>query len=73
VWLAQTPQVFHRDILERAFESARTDGFLGTDEASLVERLGVQVQLVPGEEANRKLTSPADLEWAEWYVARGRR
>jgi 2-C-methyl-D-erythritol 4-phosphate cytidylyltransferase len=70
VWLAQTPQVFRVDLLKRAYEQARRDKILGTDEAALVERLGASVRLVAGEEANRKITTPDDLEWAEWYAKR---
>ncbi len=66
VWLAQTPQVFRVDLLKRAYERARRDQILGTDEAALVELLGAPVRLVVGEEANRKITTPDDLEWAEW-------
>jgi len=71
VWLAQTPQVFRLDLLRRAYENAEAEGFVGTDEASLVERLGCPVRLVPGEAHNRKLTTRDDLLWAEWYAARG--
>jgi 2-C-methyl-D-erythritol 4-phosphate cytidylyltransferase len=50
--LAQTPQVFRRDLLERAFQMARDDGFIGTDEASMVERLDVEVNVVLGTDRN---------------------
>lgn len=70
VWLAQTPQVFRLDLLRRAYESAEAEGFVGTDEASLVERLGHSVRLVSGEANNRKLTTRDDLVWAEWYASR---
>jgi 2-C-methyl-D-erythritol 4-phosphate cytidylyltransferase len=70
IWMAQTPQVFRTDILLRALEAARVEGFLGTDEAALVERLGVPVRLVRGEATNRKLTTPDDLAWAEWHVSK---
>jgi 2-C-methyl-D-erythritol 4-phosphate cytidylyltransferase len=68
VWLAQTPQVFRVDLLRRAYDRAGHDEFVGTDEASLVEHLGAPVRLVPGEVTNRKLTTPDDLQWAEWYA-----
>lgn len=71
VWLAQTPQVFRVDLLRRAYEKAARDSFVGTDEANLVERLGVPVRLVPGAVDNRKLTTRDDMVWAEWYVGRG--
>jgi 2-C-methyl-D-erythritol 4-phosphate cytidylyltransferase len=63
--LAQTPQVFRYDLLLRAFETARADGFIGTDEASLIERLEeVEVTVVPGTDRNIKITKPGDLELA---------
>ncbi len=59
---AETPQVFRRDLLERALALARADGFAGTDEASLVERLGdVPIAAVAAAHPNPKLTLPADL------------
>jgi len=72
VWLAQTPQVFRADLLRRAYAQARADGYRATDDAMLVERLGVTVRVVPGEWVNRKITTPDDLEWAESYL-RGQR
>ena len=62
VFRAETPQVFRRDLLERAIEGALEVGFSGTDEASLVERLpGVQVLAIEAGSPNPKLTTPADL------------
>jgi 2-C-methyl-D-erythritol 4-phosphate cytidylyltransferase len=72
VWLAQTPQVFRADLLRRAYAQARADGYTATDDAMLVERLGVTVCVVAGESVNRKITTPDDLEWAESYL-RGQR
>jgi 2-C-methyl-D-erythritol 4-phosphate cytidylyltransferase len=68
--LAQTPQGFRYGILKRAFDEAITDGFIGTDEASLVERSGQQVSVVMGSPRNMKITTPADLELAEYYLKR---
>ncbi len=68
VWLAQTPQVFRASLLRRAYEQARRDGFLATDDAALVERIGAPVSMVEGNAANRKITTPDDLRWAEWYL-----
>jgi 2-C-methyl-D-erythritol 4-phosphate cytidylyltransferase len=68
IWLAQTPQAFRTALLRRAYEQARQDGYVATDDAALVERLGVPVRIVPGDEANRKITTPHDLQWAEWYL-----
>ena len=71
--LAQTPQIFRFEILRQAFDKARDDGFSGTDEASLVEHLGVEVTVVPGSERNIKITTPADLELAQFYLEQERR
>src|SRR5205085_7109622 len=57
--LAQTPQVFRVDLLERAFEAARADNFIGTDESSLVERLDqVELSVVLGSDRNIEITRP---------------
>jgi 2-C-methyl-D-erythritol 4-phosphate cytidylyltransferase len=61
LWAAQTPQGFRFPLLIRAHREARTEGFLGTDDASLVERLGVRVRLVAGDNRNIKITTPEDL------------
>lgn len=65
----QTPQGFKTDLLRQAHEQAQRDGFLGTDDASLVERLGVPVQLTEGSRRNIKLTTPEDLLMAEAFFA----
>jgi 2-C-methyl-D-erythritol 4-phosphate cytidylyltransferase len=66
--LAQTPQGFRYDLLESAFAEATADGFVGTDEASVVERAGHPVAVVPGSQVNLKITQPGDLELAEFYL-----
>lgn len=66
--LAQTPQVFRYDLLKRAFQSARDDSFIGTDEASLVERLDVEVTVVLGSDRNIKITKPADMDLARLFL-----
>lgn len=71
LWSVQTPQGFRFDILWRAHRKARREGFVGTDEASLVERLGVHVRIVPGSERNIKITTPADRRLAESLLERG--
>jgi len=72
--LAQTPQVFRRDVLAQAFAAARADGFTGTDESSLVERLEqVQVGVVLGSERNIKITRPGDMELARLFLEQERR
>jgi len=66
--LAQTPQGFRYDVIKKAFDEAATDGFVGTDEASLVERSGHQVAVVMGTPRNIKITTPADFDLAEFYL-----
>jgi len=68
VVLAQTPQAFRYHVLKKAFDEATADGFTGTDEASLVERSGHEVAVVMGSPRNIKITTPADLELAEFYL-----
>ena len=71
-YAAQTPQVFRIDWLRDALAKADADGVRGTDDASLVERLGVAVEVVEGDPANLKITSAADLALAEvWLRRRG--
>jgi 2-C-methyl-D-erythritol 4-phosphate cytidylyltransferase len=66
--LAQTPQVFSYDLLKQAFEAARRDGFVGTDESSLVERLDqVEVRVVMGSDRNIKITKPGDMDLARLF------
>ena len=66
--LAQTPQGFRYGVLSNAFAQADADGFIGTDEASIVERAGHAVSVVPGTQVNLKITQPGDLELAEFYL-----
>jgi 2-C-methyl-D-erythritol 4-phosphate cytidylyltransferase len=66
--MAQTPQGFRYSIIKKAFDEASADGFLGTDEASLVERSGHDVAVVMGSPRNIKITAPADMELAEFYL-----
>jgi len=68
VVMAQTPQGFRFEVLKKAFDEAAADGFMGTDEASLVERSGHEVAVVMGSPRNIKITTPADLELAEFYL-----
>jgi len=68
VVLAQTPQGFRYELLKKAFDDAAADGFLGTDEASLLERAGIPVAVVMGSPRNLKITAPADMELAEFYL-----
>lgn len=69
IWLAQTPQVFAADLLKEAHEQALKDGCSATDDAMLVERLGVPIRLVLGDPTNIKITHPVDLALAEALIA----
>lgn len=75
LWYAQTPQVFPRDLFARAVAHARADTRVGgpapTDDASMVERLGVEVRMVEASAANLKITRPEDIVTAEMLIARG--
>lgn len=72
LWLVQTPQVFRREILFEAYREAHRQGWVGTDDAFLVERLGVPVAVVTGERSNIKVTTPEDLVWGSWFLAQTR-
>ncbi len=65
---AQTPQGFRYELIKRAFDSAAADGYVGTDEASLVERVGESVWVVMGSARNIKITTPGDMELAEFLI-----
>ena len=65
LWRAQTPQAFPRALLTRAFEAARRNGEVGTDDAALVEAVGGTVVLVPDTARNVKITEPGDFAVAE--------
>jgi len=68
--LAQTPQVFRYGLLKEAFEKAREDGFIATDESSLVERLEqVEVSVILGSDRNIKITKPSDMDLARLFLA----
>jgi 2-C-methyl-D-erythritol 4-phosphate cytidylyltransferase len=71
--LAQTPQGFRFSVLKKAFTDAAGDGFTGTDEAALVERSGHDVAVVMGSPKNIKITTPADLELAEFFLSQENR
>ncbi len=68
LWAIQTPQAFRISLLKEAHEKAIQEGFLGTDDASLVERLGQDVRIVMGNYDNIKLTTPEDLYFAEAII-----
>lgn len=65
LWGAKTPQAFLRSVITEAYSSAMRDGFVGTDEASIVERIGIKVTLIEGDNRNIKITTPEDLVIAE--------
>ena len=64
LWLAQTPQAFEVELIKKAHSVARQEGFIGTDDASLVERLGATVKIIPGSRSNIKITNQEDLNLA---------
>jgi len=68
LYLVQTPQAFRKEILVKAYEMAYKDHFYGTDDASLVERLGMPVKVIRGSYENIKITTPEDLFLAEYFV-----
>jgi len=67
-WLTQTPQTFRMSIISEAYGRAYEEGFRGTDDASLVERIGVGVRMIFGSYENIKITTPEDHEYAEYLV-----
>ena len=73
LWAAQTPQAFAYDVLYRAHERAHDDGFTGTDDAELVERVGgIRIAIVEGLADNLKITTPEDLALAQCLAANTR-
>ncbi|MDR1774577.1 MAG: 2-C-methyl-D-erythritol 4-phosphate cytidylyltransferase, partial [Clostridioides sp.] len=70
IWAAQTPQVFQKEIITNAYKKAYNDNFYGTDDSSLVERIGYKVKIVSGNYDNIKITSPEDLSIAESILNR---
>ncbi len=65
LWQVQTPQTFQVDLIKKAYARAIEDGFIGTDDASLVERIGERVHILPGSYVNIKITTPEDLLFAK--------
>jgi len=72
IWHAQTPQAFKYDVLKKAYEKASRDGFYGTDEASLVERMGLRVKMIQGSYENIKITTAEDLLIAEMLLKKNK-
>jgi 2-C-methyl-D-erythritol 4-phosphate cytidylyltransferase len=73
LWAIQTPQAFRMSLLREAHERAIAEDFLGTDDASLVERIGKDVMIVEGTYDNIKLTTPEDLFFAETLIRKYRK
>lgn len=71
LWRAQTPQAFRRGILEEIYSDVSTEDLAATDESTLVEAEGIRVSIVMGSELNIKVTTAADLAFAELIVSRG--
>jgi 2-C-methyl-D-erythritol 4-phosphate cytidylyltransferase len=72
LWLAQTPQVFHYDLLLKAHRIARKKKNRATDDAGLIEEMGIPVKLFPGSQRNIKITTKADLAIAEMWLKSGK-
>lgn len=70
LWMIQTPQAFRAPLLAKAFEKAAREKFYSTDEAALVERLGVKAKIVEGSYDNIKITTKEDLELGELILDR---
>ena len=68
VWCAQTPQTFSFDLIREAHTRARQESFLGTDDASLVERYGHKVKMIMGSYMNNKITTPEDIKQARYIL-----
>lgn len=69
LWSIQTPQTFRLHDLLQAYAAADRDGFLGTDDSSLAERIGIRVSVAEGSYRNIKLTTPEDLDYAEYILS----
>jgi 2-C-methyl-D-erythritol 4-phosphate cytidylyltransferase len=72
LWLVQTPQAFKGTLLMKAFKKAKADKFYGTDEAVLVERIGVKARIVEGSYDNIKITTQEDIELGQLILERWR-
>jgi len=70
LWLTQTPQAFRRAVIIEAYKRAYEDGIYATDDASLVERIGVTVKMVRGSYENIKITTADDLDFAQFIMKR---
>lgn len=73
LWMTQTPQAFRRSVIQAAYRKADDDQFYGTDDASLVERMGFRVKMIEASYENIKITTPEDLLLAEILIKRRER
>ena len=71
IWMAQTPQAFRYELIKKAHDQARLDGYQGTDDAALVERVGAPVKIIRGSRSNIKITTKEDLEIARALLEKG--
>ncbi len=69
LYAAQTPQAFQTELILQAHRRAVQEGWQATDDASLVERMGIAVHIIPGSRSNIKITLPEDLQWANMLLA----
>jgi 2-C-methyl-D-erythritol 4-phosphate cytidylyltransferase len=65
LWLTQTPQAFSAQLIKEAYQRAYADNIYSTDDAALVERMGINVKMLPGSYDNIKITTEIDLKWGE--------
>lgn len=65
LWLTQTPQAFAAPVIKEAYRRAYEDDYYGTDDAVLVERMGIKVKMLPGSYDNIKITTETDIEWGK--------
>jgi 2-C-methyl-D-erythritol 4-phosphate cytidylyltransferase len=70
IWMAQTPQAFELSLIRTAHEKARSERFMGTDDAMLVERLGRKIRIIQGSRLNMKITTSEDMALAEGIINR---
>ncbi|HET6528749.1 MAG TPA: 2-C-methyl-D-erythritol 4-phosphate cytidylyltransferase [Balneolaceae bacterium] len=68
LWQAQTPQVFKKQLIVEAYRQAMNENYIGTDDASLVEKLGQKVKMIKGDPSNFKITYPVDLQLARLLI-----
>lgn len=73
LWLIQTPQAFPRDVIQKAYENAYNNNYYGTDDASLVEKIGIKVKVIHGSYDNIKITTRGDIALAEILVQKFKR